>query len=113
MNNNSIKCQFCGYTPPSDEQPSSGTWFCPRCGKRIRISQPVNLSQKSFTQKKRNRRTSRDQISNQIYSKMTKKTSTNHGLKEKYLNPKIDPITPRTRKGIRIFSKKRFKDDAS
>ena len=107
MNNNTIQCKFCGYTPPLQEQPRSGTWFCPKCGKRVSISQPAIRSRQKSTKSSRKSKKTRDQIINQIYSKITKKSPPDLGLKEKYLNPKNEPIIPKSRKKIRFFSKGR------
>ena len=100
-----MSCQFCGFTPPQHEQPRSGTWFCPKCGKRVLISQPVILPRRSPSKHTPRTKKSRDQISNQIYSKITKISSPDLGLKEKYLKPKLEPIMPKKRKKVRIFSK--------
>jgi predicted nucleic-acid-binding Zn-ribbon protein len=105
LNNNAIQCKFCGYTPPLQEQPRSGTWFCPKCGKRVLISQPVILPGQKITKSSRKSKKTRDQITNQIYSKITKNVPPDLGLKEKYLNPRLEPIVPKKRKKIRIFSK--------
>jgi ribosomal protein L37AE/L43A len=105
--NNSIECKFCGYTPPPQEQPRSGTWFCPKCGKSVSISQPVNLPKQVSPKNLRRSIKSRDQISNQIYSNITKKMPSDLGLKEKYLNPRFEPIVPKKRKKVKIFSKGR------
>ncbi len=105
MNNIEISCKFCGYAPPQHEQPRSGTWFCPKCGKRVSISQPVFLPRQSRTKNLPTRRKTRDEISNQIYSNITKTSPPDLGLKEQYLKPVIEPIIPKKRKKIRIFSK--------
>ncbi len=105
LNNNEISCQFCGYTPPQHEQPRSGTWFCPKCGKRVSISQPVILPRQSHSKKLPRRQKTRDQISNQIYSNITKTSTPDLGLKEQYLKPVVEPIIPKKRNKIRIFSK--------
>jgi len=105
LTNSKIRCKFCGYSPPPNEQPNSGTWFCPKCGKRVLISRPVIFSRKSYSKNIHKSQKTRDQISNQIYSKITEKSSPDLGLKEKYLRPLIEPITPKKRKKIRVFSK--------
>jgi uncharacterized Zn finger protein (UPF0148 family) len=109
LKNIAFRCQFCGYTPPLQEQPRSGTWFCPKCGKRVSISQPVILPRQSSKKSSKRGKKTRDQITNQIYSKITKKTPPDLGLKEKYLNPENEPIVPKIRKKVRIFSKGREK----
>ncbi len=105
MEKKEFKCQFCGYFPRNHERPTSGSWYCPKCGRRT-ISQQARAPTKKFTPKKpQPRRTSRDQITSQIYNKLTEQTSHDYGLKEPYLNPKIQPIKPKLRKRIRIFSR--------
>ncbi|MCK4847524.1 MAG: hypothetical protein KAT16_00705 [Candidatus Heimdallarchaeota archaeon] len=105
MKNIKFNCQFCGYTPPIEEQPRSGAWFCPKCGKRVLISQPVIYPRSSSPKNIRRNKKTRDQITNQIYSKITKKSTPDLGLKEKYLKPLDEPIVPKKRNKVRIFTK--------
>ena len=106
MESREFRCQFCGYSPRNHEQPSSGSWYCPKCGKRTVISQTRSTIKRIPPKKSQSRSTSRDRIASQIYRRFAQQSSAGHGLKEPYLNPKIQPIKPRLRKQIRVFSKK-------
>ena len=106
MESREFRCQFCGYFPRNHEQPSSGSWYCPKCGKRTVLSQTRSSIKRIPPKRSQSRSTSRDRITSQIYRKLAQRSSPDHGLKEPYLNPKIQPIKPRKRKEIRIFSQK-------
>ena len=107
MNENEFKYQFCGYIPRENEQPRTGSWYCPKCGKRTTIKLTVPSPRKIALLKKQQRRqTSRDQISSQLYQELTKDINPNFGLKDPYLNPNISPIKPKNRKKVRVFAKK-------
>jgi uncharacterized Zn finger protein (UPF0148 family) len=105
-----FKCQFCGYIPRSHEQPSTGAWYCPKCGKRTTIRLTVPSPKRTSYKTPRSRQASRDQISSQIYRELTKDKNQQLGLKEPYLNPTIQPIKPKLRKKVRIFSPSRDED---
>ncbi len=103
MRESEFKCQFCGYVPRSNEQPVTGAWYCPKCGKRTTIRLTVPSPRKFSAKKPQSRQTSRDRISSQIYSKFTKEKIQDFGLKDPYLNPSIQPIKPKLRRKVRIF----------
>ena len=110
MNETEFKCQFCGYAPRSHEQPVTGAWYCPKCGKRTTIRLTVPPPRKRSYKKPQSRQMSRDRISSQIYSKLTQEKTQDYGLKDPYLNPNIQPIKPKLRKKVRIFSQLPEKD---
>jgi ribosomal protein L37AE/L43A len=105
-----FRCQFCGYVPHSHEQPGTGVWYCPKCGKRTTIRLTVPSPRRSSYKKPQSRQASRDQISSQIYRELTKEKSQEYGLKEPYLNPTIQPIKPKLRKKVRIFAPSKDND---
>ena len=104
MKETEFKCQFCGYIPRSHEQPVTGAWYCPKCGKRTTIRLTVPPPRRTSYKKPQTRQESRDRISSQIYSKLTQVKSQNFGLKDPYLNPSIQPIKAKVRKKVQIFS---------
>jgi uncharacterized Zn finger protein (UPF0148 family) len=105
-----FNCQFCGYVPRSHEEPVTGAWYCPKCGKRTTIRLTVPSPRKTSFKKPKSPKLSRDRISSQIYSKLTQEKTQDYGLKDPYLNPKIQPIKPKLRKKVRIFSPSSEKD---
>ncbi len=104
MKETKFKCQFCGYVPHSHEQPGTGSWYCPRCGKRTTIRLNVPRPKKFSQKPPQSRQISRDQISSKIYNELTKGKGPEFGLKEPYIKPMIQPIKPKIRKEVRIFS---------
>ena len=85
--------------------PVSGSWYCPKCGKRTVIPQQRPRATRKFYKKPTIPTRSRDQITTKLYNKMTYDKPTDHGFKEPYLNPKIKPIIPKRRDKIRLFFK--------
>ena len=87
-----FKCTKCGYIPR--DLPVSGSWYCPKCGKRTAIPQKRPRATRKFYKKPTIATRSRDQITTKLYNKMTYDKPTDRGFKEPYLNPKIKPIPP-------------------
>ena len=105
MDGNPFRCKNCGHIPRSP--PHSGSWYCPKCGKRMTISAPQSSRPRRIPPKSVKRaRKSRDQVTRQIYQSFTYEKSPNLGFKEPYINPNIHPIAPKKRNKIRIFTKK-------
>ena len=104
-----FRCQFCNYIPRTHEQPTSDSWYCPKCGKKTILSQTRESPRRFPTKRLQPRKPSRDRISTRIYTELTEQTDRDFGLKDPYLNPKIHTIKPRLRKGIRIFSRQQRK----
>jgi predicted RNA-binding Zn-ribbon protein involved in translation (DUF1610 family) len=98
-----FKCANCGYIPR--DLPVSGSWYCPKCGKRMVISQQRPRVTRKFYKKPTITHKSRDRITTSLYDKMTYDQPTDHGFKEPYLNPKINPVIPKRRDKIRLFFK--------
>jgi uncharacterized Zn finger protein (UPF0148 family) len=108
MSQSVFRCPNCGYIPR--EPPISGSWYCPKCGKRMEISQPHPHTVKKSYKKPLYTQTSRDHMISQIYDKLKHEKKTDSGYKEPYLNPKIPPIQLKKRKNIRFFFKKNSKE---
>jgi len=104
MSHQNVKCSKCGYTPR--DSPVSGVWYCPKCGKRMTIAASRPRVTRKFYRKPVTVQKSRDQVTSQIYRKLADEKPTDLGLKESYLNPKIDPILPKPRDKMRLFYKK-------
>ncbi|MFX0184972.1 MAG: hypothetical protein ACFE95_17960 [Candidatus Hodarchaeota archaeon] len=98
-----FSCNNCGYIP---QIAPSGIWYCPKCGKKSIISKKSSRAIKRYYHKPKPVQTSRDQVISQIYDKLTYPEPNDHGYKDPYLNPSIQPIEPKKRKKIRLFFKK-------
>lgn len=98
-----IKCTSCGYIPR--DLPVSGSWYCPKCGKRMVIPKQRPQVTRKYYKKPTPTSKSRDRITTSLYTKMTFDNPTDHGFKEPYINPKINPIIPKRRDKIRLFFK--------
>lgn len=105
MNQDRFQCKNCGYAP--SESPVSGAWYCPKCGKRTKISSNrPRVSKKRYHASPIKTTVSRDQVMSQIYDNLASRSSPDLGLKEPYLNPSFSPIEPKERKKVRLFIKK-------
>ncbi|MFX0014520.1 MAG: hypothetical protein ACFFB2_05165 [Promethearchaeota archaeon] len=103
MSQSTFKCTNCGYIPR--DLPVSGSWYCPKCGKRMTIPQHRPRVARKFYKKPVTTQKTRDQITRKIYEKLTYDKIPDLGFKEPYLNPKIEPIIPKRRNKIRLFYK--------
>ena len=101
MTQKKIQCTNCGHIPR--DLPVSGSWFCPKCGKRSTFSHHRPKVTRKFYKKPDITRKSRDQITTKIYDNLTFDKSPDLGFKEPYINPRINPILPKKRTKLRIF----------
>ncbi|MHA1940339.1 MAG: hypothetical protein ACXAB2_01435 [Candidatus Hodarchaeales archaeon] len=101
--NEQFKCKYCNFIPRSNEIPSTGVWYCPKCGKRTTLERARKIPRKFIHQKKTAKKITRDQASSKIYSKFTFEKKPDFGLKAPYLKPTIKEIQPKIRKHIRVF----------
>ena len=104
MEQKPFKCDKCGFTPR--DNPVSGVYYCPKCGHRMTIATSRPRRVKRYSPKPQKTRVSRDQVYNQMYSKLTSEKPQDLGYKEPYLKPDIAPILPKRRDKIRLFFKK-------
>ncbi|MHA2243404.1 MAG: hypothetical protein ACXADY_00385 [Candidatus Hodarchaeales archaeon] len=104
MNKKIFKCTNCSHIPR--DPPISGSWYCPKCGKRITIAQQRPRAPRKFHKKPKIIQKSRDQVTTKIYDKLTYEKAPDLGFKEPYMNPKISPIIPKRRDKIQLFFKK-------
>ncbi|MFX0210882.1 MAG: hypothetical protein ACFFDT_33190 [Candidatus Hodarchaeota archaeon] len=104
MSQKKIKCTNCGHIPR--DLPVSGSWYCPKCGKRTEIPHHRPRVARKFYKKPQITQKSRDQVTRKIYDRLTYEKTPDLGFKEPYLKPKINPILPKRRNKIRLFYKK-------
>ncbi|MFX0209740.1 MAG: hypothetical protein ACFFDT_27410, partial [Candidatus Hodarchaeota archaeon] len=94
----SYSCSNCGYIP---QVTPSGIWYCPKCGKKSTITKRSSRTVKRYYSRPKPVQTSRDQVTSQVYEKLTFSKLNNTGYKDQYLNPLIQPIEPKKREKIR------------
>lgn len=104
-----FKCKYCNYIPRANEIPSTGVWYCPKCGKRTKLEQKQKKPHKYIQSKKPTRRITRDQASSQTYSQYTREKKNDYGLKTPYLTPPIEELRPKRRTQIPVFYKSKSK----
>ncbi len=105
MNLVQFKCNNCGYIPR--DKPTSGRWFCPKCGKVTLIASSQPRKPRKFDRKPIYRTRSKDQVMDQIYQDLAKEKNSNLGYKEPYIHPEVPVIVPKPRYKLRLFFKEK------
>ncbi|MHA1215269.1 MAG: hypothetical protein ACTSPG_08215 [Candidatus Hodarchaeales archaeon] len=84
----------------------SGSWYCPKCGKKSSLLTDQLRSAHTYRKKVVEIKKSKDEIYDQIYTRLTIKEKKDLGYKSPYLNPSIKSIEPKQREKIRLFYKR-------
>lgn len=102
-----FKCNNCGYIPR--DKPTSGRWFCPKCGKVTKIASSQPRVTRKYDRKPVYPTRSRDQVMDQIFQDLVKEKKPNLGYKEPYIHPEVPVIIPKLRYKLRLFLKEKSK----
>jgi hypothetical protein len=104
MSKEEFKCVHCGYKPR--DSPLSGSWYCPRCGRRTNLDFLKPKKKKQYYRKSSSTSRSKDEVYDHIYKQFTIEEKPELGYKEPYLNPSVPPVILKKREKFRLFMRK-------